>query len=75
MAATNSESKDPIVSELESVKRLLILRLIRDGASQEEIAGALGVTQPTVSRMFPKGFCAAARSSRLTASKGAPKQG
>ncbi len=42
---------DPIKSELDSIKRLLILLLIKAGASQGEIATALGVDQSVVSRM------------------------
>jgi len=51
----NSTPGDPIVKELEDIKRLQILALIRDGATQGEIAVALGVNQSSVSRMFPGG--------------------
>jgi len=40
-------------SEMEAVKRLMILLLIKMGASQGEVAMALGVDQSSVSRMFP----------------------
>ena len=44
---------DGIGRELEHIKRLLMLGLLRDGVSQGELAKALGVSQPTISRMFP----------------------
>lgn len=45
--------KDPIQAELDSIKRLLTLLLLKAGAPQGEIAMALGVDQSVVSRMFP----------------------
>lgn len=42
-----------VLRELEDIKRLLMLALFREGASQAEIAKALGVSQPSISRMFP----------------------
>jgi len=45
---------DPIISELAEIKRLLMLGLLKTGATQDDIAKALGVTQGTVSKMFPK---------------------
>jgi predicted XRE-type DNA-binding protein len=44
-----------VLRELEDIKRLLLLALLRSGASQEEVAKALGVSQPSISRMFPGG--------------------
>jgi predicted transcriptional regulator len=38
--------------DLDSLKRLLILFLLKAGASQGEVAMALGVDQSAVSRMF-----------------------
>ena len=43
----------PTVKELDAIKRLLILMLIKAGASQGEIAMALHTDQANVSRMFP----------------------
>jgi predicted XRE-type DNA-binding protein len=48
----DSESSN-IYREIEHIKRLLILGLMRSGASQAEIANALGVNQSSISRMFP----------------------
>ena len=43
---------DPIQEELDSIKRLLTLLLLKAGTSQGEIAMALDVDQSVVSRMF-----------------------
>lgn len=40
--------------DLESIKRLLILLLMKIGTGVTEIATALGVDKGTVSRMVPK---------------------
>lgn len=44
---------DPIQAELDSIKRLLILLLLKAGTPQGEIATALDVDPSAVSRMFP----------------------
>ena len=44
---------DPIVMELGAIKRLLVLQLLRDGATQSDIAVALQTDQGTVSRLIP----------------------
>ncbi len=44
---------DPVITELDAIKRLLTLLLIKAGTRQGEIAMALGVVQSEVSRMFP----------------------
>lgn len=53
--AKNTGESDAIgvLRELEDIKRLMILALLRDGVPQGDIAKALGVSQPTISRMFP----------------------
>lgn len=48
----NISDIERLVAELDAIKRLLVLTLVRSGASQAEIAHALGVAQPTVSRLF-----------------------
>jgi transcriptional regulator len=45
--------QDSTLRELDAIKRLLILLLIKSGASQGEIAMALHTDQANVSRMFP----------------------
>jgi len=41
-----------LVLKIEDIRRLLVLLLMKSGASQGEIARALGVNQATVSRKF-----------------------
>jgi uncharacterized protein YerC len=45
-----------VVAELDAIKRLQILTLMKSGVTQDTIANALGVGQATISRMFPKGI-------------------
>lgn len=51
-----SDQIEKIVRELEMLRRLAIVDLSDKGFSQADIADALGVSQPTISRMFPKGI-------------------
>jgi len=44
---------DPVLNELDAIKRLLMLTLIKAGTKQDEIAMALQVDRSLVSRMFP----------------------
>ena len=46
-------SNDPVVRELDMIKRLLILQLMKAGTPQGEIAKALSVDQAALSRMMP----------------------
>lgn len=48
----------------EAIKRLLILQLLHQGVRQNHIAAMLGVSEPTMSRMIPKGLSAAIREDR-----------
>jgi len=50
--AKPSDNNDPVLAELTSIKRLLVFALLKSGSSQEQVAGALGVDQSAVSRMF-----------------------
>lgn len=52
-SGANSKENDAIVKELDAIKRLLILFLIKAHTSQGEIAMALQVDQSIVSRLFP----------------------
>ena len=45
--------QDPTLKELEGIKRLLVLLLLKAGVSQGEVARALQVDQGNLSRMFP----------------------
>jgi NADH/NAD ratio-sensing transcriptional regulator Rex len=43
----------PTLQELQSIKKLLVLLLIKSGATSEEIGRALGVDSSTIRKMFP----------------------
>ena len=47
---------DPTLAELVAIKKLLVLKLFRDGVTQSQVATVLGVSQSQISRMFPKGL-------------------
>ncbi len=64
MAAKKSGNPDPILEELVAIKRLLAFAIMKSGASQAQVATALGVDQSQISRMFPKGSSGRARSGR-----------
>ena len=49
----NNRDCDPTLKELENIKRLLILMLLKAGASQGEVARALQMDQGNFSRLFP----------------------
>lgn len=49
-----NEQADQIIKELEMVRKLKIFELFEKGYSQAQLAQALGVSQPTISRMLPK---------------------
>lgn len=44
------------VAELEMIRRLMILGLIRLGLTQDEVGAALGMHRTTIARMFPQGL-------------------
>ncbi len=46
---------DPMVQELQAIKRLLILLLVKLGSDSKEVAGAMGVDGSVVRRMVPTG--------------------
>lgn len=45
-----------VLEELRAVKMMLILNALAQGCQQKHVAAALGVSDSTLSRMFPKGF-------------------
>lgn len=55
-AKAKSTPTDPVLAELIAIKRLIVFALLKSGLSQEQVAGALGTSQPQVSRMFPGGI-------------------
>lgn len=48
------EQAEKILKELEMLRKLRMLELFDKGYSQERLAQFLGVSQPTISRMFQK---------------------
>lgn len=52
--AKNTLANDPMIKELDAIKRLLALLLLKAGTAQSELAIALGIDQSAVSRMLPK---------------------
>lgn len=50
-----SKETEEMTAEIRAVKKLLILQLLRSGATQSQIASILGVSDATMSRMLPKG--------------------
>jgi predicted transcriptional regulator len=62
--AKRPTSADPVLDELIAIKRLMVFALLRSGASQKQLAATLGVDQSQVSRMFPGGIGASARTGK-----------
>lgn len=50
------DQSSEMISELKSVKMLLILQLLKSGVKQSQIAAILGISEATMSRMLPKGI-------------------
>jgi hypothetical protein len=50
MANNNAE-----LEELATIRKLLVLALLRSGMTQSELGAALGVHRTQIGRMFPKG--------------------
>jgi predicted transcriptional regulator len=44
---------DVLPNELVKIRKLLVYALLRTGASQKQIGAAIGVSQSSISRMFP----------------------
>jgi Trp operon repressor len=55
------------LNELVTIRKLLILALLRSGMTQAELGAALGVDRTQIGRMFPKGALAKANSKSLKA--------
>jgi len=49
-----NEQADEILKELGLLRKLKMIELLDKGYSQAQLAQALGVSQPTISRMMPK---------------------
>jgi predicted transcriptional regulator len=46
-----NDSLATIAEEITMVRKLMVFALLNSGVSQEKVASALGVSQPTVSRL------------------------
>lgn len=46
------------LDELETIRKLMILALLRSGMTQADLGAALGVHRTQIGRMFPKGALA-----------------
>ena len=57
----NDKALEDIKNALEFVKKALIIDLVSRGFSQEDVGNLLGVSQKTVSIMFPKGILSKAK--------------
>jgi predicted transcriptional regulator len=53
------QKSDPVLSELEMIRKLLVLALLRTGITQAQMGGVLGLSQSQISTMFPSGALAA----------------
>lgn len=53
-------ASSPELDELVTIRRLLVLGLLRSGMTQGELGAALGVHRTQIGRMFPKGALAEA---------------
>lgn len=51
----DKKQADELIAEMRSIKKLLILQLMRADASQKQIAAMLEISEATMSRMIPKG--------------------
>jgi DNA-binding transcriptional regulator LsrR (DeoR family) len=49
---------EPVESELTTIRKLLVLALLRSGMTQSELGAALGMHRTQIGRMFPKGALA-----------------
>lgn len=62
-----------LVDEMKSIKKLLILQLLRADVAQKHIASMLEVSEATMSRMIPKG--ASGKKSKVSPRAKEPKIG
>ena len=51
----NDSREDDLAGELRDIKRLLVLLLLKAGATQTELAKALNIGQATISRQYGMG--------------------
>ncbi|MEE4539320.1 MAG: hypothetical protein V2J51_12625 [Erythrobacter sp.] len=51
-----TDNEGGLFAQLQDVKLLLIMQLLRDGVKQSQIAKTLGISDAKLSRMLPKGI-------------------
>lgn len=56
-----SKANDPKLEELTTIRKLMVLALLRSGMTQAEIGAALGIHRTAVGKMFPQGALAAVK--------------
>ena len=61
MAHANPTAEGNVLAELVAIKRLIVFSLLQSGATQQQLANALGMSQSQISRMFPAGIEKAAK--------------
>ena len=54
MIEQRSDIQESILTELAAIRKLLVFQLLQSGASQRQVADALGVNQSQISHMFPR---------------------
>ncbi len=51
---SNTDDLKRLADATEDIRKLLIFALLRNGASQAQVAAALSVNQSSISRLFPQ---------------------
>jgi hypothetical protein len=49
-------AREPLLQELQEIKKLLVLQLLALGYKQKHVAATLRMSESTLSRMLPKGL-------------------
>lgn len=58
----DNKTLDQVISDLDFIKKAMVIDLVSRGFSQDEVGSLLGVSQKTVSVMFPAGILSKAKS-------------
>ena len=58
-----ASDQEALLKELQSIRKLMVLALLRSGMTQTQVAGALDLDRSMISRMFPKGTLNSLKSS------------
>jgi IS30 family transposase len=53
MGKGNAKHEDPVVAQLDDIKRLIMLQLIASGVTATQLAKVLGVSKATISGLVP----------------------